>query len=178
MSAAKYLVLLGASLVILIGCEPISPVTRADPEPLRTRMEGPPNAKEDECWGRVTTPAIVETVTDQIMLQPAEIGSDGVVRRQAVYKTETRQAIIREREDLWFETLCEKELTVEFVKSLQRALEARDMYSGRINGDLDPRTRRAVRAYQQEQGVDSAILTRAAARQLGLLAYGRETTDG
>jgi len=174
-SAPKHLALLGVGLSVLMGCEPISPVTRADPEPLRTRMEGPPNAKEDECWGRLTTPAIVETVTDQILLQPAEIGSDGTVRSQAVYKTETRQAIIREREDLWFETLCEEELTVEFVMSLQRALQARDIYSGRINGDLDPRTRRAIRAYQQPQGVDSAILTRAAARQLGLLAYGRQT---
>ena len=165
--------LLTLPLVVLIGCEPISPVTRADPEPVRLRMEGPPNAAPDECWGRVTTPAIIETVTDQIVLQPAEIGTDGSIRQPAIYKTETRQAIVRERQDLWFETLCEAELDPEFVSSLQRALAARGYYRGPVTGLLDGPTRRAIRTYQAEQDLDSAILSRAAARQLGLVAYGR-----
>ncbi|MEL6609603.1 MAG: peptidoglycan-binding domain-containing protein, partial [Pseudomonadota bacterium] len=147
-----------------------SPVSRAEPEPLRIRMEGPPNATPGTCWGRDTTPATIETVTEQIMLQPAEIASDGTVRQPAVYKTETRQAIVRERTDIWFETPCAADLTPAFVASVQRALKVRRLYRGAITGELDARTRRAIRAYQAPQGLDSAILSLAAARQMGLIA--------
>ncbi|MEM9437055.1 MAG: peptidoglycan-binding protein, partial [Pseudomonadota bacterium] len=125
-----------ASLAIA-GCASVDTVTRGEPEPLRLRMEGPPNAEPGKCWGRDTTPAIFETVTEQIMLQPAEVASDGSVRRPPVYKTETRQAIIRERTDIWFETPCAADLTPDFVASLQRALQVRGLYAGGITGELD-----------------------------------------
>jgi peptidoglycan hydrolase-like protein with peptidoglycan-binding domain len=40
-----------------------------------------------------------------------------------------------------------------------------------VTGTYDWLTRRAVQTYQKEQGLDSATLSLAAARQLGLVAY-------
>ncbi|MEL6689875.1 MAG: peptidoglycan-binding domain-containing protein [Pseudomonadota bacterium] len=165
----KYIIL--PALLALVACEaPISPVSRAEPELLRLRMSGPPGATPDQCWGSITTPAVVETVTEDILLQPAEIGDDGTIRSAPVYKSETRQAIIRERQDVWFETPCEDEMTSEFIASVQRALSVRGLFGGTVTGVMDARTRAAIRAYQEPQGLNSAILSSAAARQLGLVA--------
>lgn len=131
---------------------------------------GPPSALPGSCWGKDTTPARIETVTEQILLHPAEILTDGTVTHPAVYKTETRQQIVKERREIWFETPCSHALTPDFIASLQRALEARGVYRGPINGQMDRRTRRAVHAFQEPQGLDSGTLSLAAARKLGLVA--------
>ncbi|MEM6728217.1 MAG: peptidoglycan-binding protein, partial [Pseudomonadota bacterium] len=99
----------------LWACAETPSVTRAAPEPLRAQAEAPPNAKPGQCWGRDTTPAIYETVTEQILLQPAEVGDDGAVRSPPVYKTETRQAVVRERREIWFERPCDVALTPDFI---------------------------------------------------------------
>jgi hypothetical protein len=91
----------------------------------------------------------------------------------AVYRTETRQDIVRERQELWFETLCTDALTPEFAASVQRALAARGLYTGQINGKLDRATRRAIAAYQKPEGLDSEILSLAGARKLGLVEMPR-----
>lgn len=158
------------------GCVPVpDAVSRAafdEPDLVHTRAAPPPGAEEGSCWGKHVTPAEIETVTHQIMMQPAEVRSDGSVSAPAIYKTETTQAIVRERRELWFETPCAQELTPEFVSSLQRALKVRGHYRGPVTGYIDVRTRRAVRLYQAPQGLDSGILSLAAARKLGLSAYG------
>lgn len=142
-----------------------------EPDLVYTRSEPPPGAPEGSCWGKHVTPAEVETVTHQVQLQPAEVRSDGTVSAPGVYKTETLQAIVKERRELWFETPCAPALTSEFVSSLQRALKARGHYRGAVTGYIDVRTRKAIRKYQAPQGLDSGILSLAAARKLGLIAY-------
>ena len=137
----------------------------------------PPGAEPGSCWGKVTRPAIIETVTDQVLVQPAQINSDGTVVSPAIYKTDTRQAIVREREDTWFETPCAEVMTVEFIQSVQRALAARGLYAGPISGEMDPRTRKAVRRFQKPEGLDSGILSLAAARRLGLAEVERPEPD-
>ncbi len=144
-----------------------------EPDVVQTLAEAPPGAKPGTCWGKVVTPAVIETVTEQILLQPAEVLDDGTVVAPAVYKTETRQAIVKERRVTWFETPCAADLTPEFVSTLQRALTARGHYRGPITGEMDARTRAAVRRYQAPEGLDSGILSLAAARQLGIVAVER-----
>jgi hypothetical protein len=136
-----------------------------------TRGMGPPDADPNACYGREVTPAVIETVTEQVMLQPPQISSTGEVREPGVFVTETRQRIVEERRELWFETPCQAEADPEFIASLQRALAARGHYRGPVSGVMDARTRRAVRAYQEPQGLDSAILSLAAARQLGIAIW-------
>ena len=165
----------GSLILLLAGCASIGlpDVARmAEPAPVKTRAAPPPGSDPNACYGQDATPAVVETVTEQIMLQPASISTDGKTLYPAIYKTETRQAIIVPRRELWFETPCEREMTPEFIATLQRALKARGFYRSAITGEMTPRTRRAVRAFQKPQGLDSAILSTVAAKKLGLVSYG------
>ncbi len=154
-------------------------VTRLiEPEPQILRAaDGPPGADPDSCWGRDVSPAVIETVTEQIMIQPAQISNDGKVLQAAVFKTETQQRITRERREQWFETPCPEAMTREFVASVQRALSARGMYSGAAHGEMDRSTRRAVRRFQMSEGLDSGLLSMAAARKLGLIAVPRDELE-
>lgn len=166
---------LGSALALLVGCTATDPgdVTRRGQTDgtVRSATQPPPNANADACHAREWTPAVIETVTEQILLQPASVDVSGTVLYPAVYKTETRQKIVKERRELWFETPCPELLTPEFIASLQRALTARGFYIGPITGRLGPPTRWSIRRYQKEQGLDSATLSVAAARQLGLVSY-------
>lgn len=123
------------------------------------------------CYGRETTPAIIETVTEQIIVQPAILNSDGSVRSPATFRTVTRQRILRERREVEFEAVCGEDLTPAFVASVQRALAARNAYAGPVNGLRDRRTRAAIEAWQRTNGGPSSpVLSVKAARTLGLVA--------
>lgn len=167
-----------AACATLAACQQPGPVTRfSEPALVQSFETPPPGAPEGSCWGKDVTPAVVETVTDRIMTQPAEIRDDGTVVVDPVYKLETRRAIVKERRELWFQTPCEDELTPDFVASVQRALAARGHYRGPVTGELDAATRRAIRDYQAPQGLDSSILSLSAARKLGLVAVARADAD-
>ena len=115
------------------------------------------------------TPAVIETVTEQVVVTPETRGEDGRVLTPATYRTDTRTRIVQDREEVWFRAPCPAEYTVDFVASLQRALKARGFYLLPLTGELDAGTRDAVRRYQAERGLDSPRLSLAAARELGLL---------
>ncbi len=173
MNSPLSLALCAALLVAGCGRVAVPDVAQLmEPEPVRTHGTPPPGMDPSACFGQDNTPAEIETVTEQIMLQPASVSTDGKVHYPAVYKTEVHQAIVKERRELWFETPCSGALTPEFVASLQRALKVRSKYHGPVNGEMTRRTRAAIRAFQKPQGLDSAILSKAAARQLGLVAFG------
>jgi len=151
-----------AAISLLGACQTGLP-EMAEPAEVVAR-DAPPGAQPGTCWGQDETPAVIETVTEQVVVQPA----DGTAGTPAVYKTETQQKIVKQRKPTWFETPCEYQLTPEFNTSLQRALKARGHYRGPINGEMDGRTKAAIRAYQKPQGLDSAKISLAAARQMGL----------
>lgn len=150
---------------------------RQEPDVARGQTETPPWAAPGTCWGKEVSPAVVETVTEQVVLQPPQIGSDGTVISPGLYKTETRQAILRDREETWFETPCADVLTADFIASLQRALAARGVYHGAITGLMDRKTRASLRRYQEQDGLDSDILSLETARDLGLVAFQRPTPE-
>ena len=154
----------------LLACAPPDIPSLSEPGLVNLTEVAPPGAAPGTCWGKAVEPAIIETITDQVMMQPPQIMADGTVTQPAIYKTETRQQIVKERRETWFETPCAGDVTPEFVASLQRALKVRKHYSGPITGEMDARTRTAIRRYQAPQGLDSGILSLAAARQLGLTA--------
>lgn len=146
-----------------------------EPEVTRSTQALPPGAAPGTCWGKHVRPAIIETVTEQALIQPAGVLADGTVAGPAIYKTETRQKIVRKRKETWFRTPCEADMTGDFTASLQRALAVRGYYVWPVSGNMDARTRAAVRRFQAPQGLDSGILSLASARQLGLAAV--ETGD-
>ena len=166
------------ALAVMCGCQTTSDKsTSADLESARSLAEAPPGAPPGSCWAKNISPAIVETITEQVIVQPAEVAADGKVVRQAIYKTETRQAIIKERQETWFEKTCDEVLTPDFIATLQRALRARDLYRGPITGEMDSRTRAAIRKYQAPEGLDIGILSLAAARKLGIVALERDKSE-
>lgn len=135
----------------------------------------PPGAPPGTCWGKIPTPAVVETVTEQILVSPAEMNPDGTVATLPVYRAERRQHIVIPRTDRWFEIPCPPSFTVEFVSTLQRALQARGLYTGEINGNMDTATRRAVLAVQRAAGLPSDVLSIETARNLGIVAVPRDS---
>ncbi|PJJ86065.1 putative peptidoglycan binding protein [Brevirhabdus pacifica] len=128
----------------------------------------PEGAAPDSCWTRDVEPAIIESVTEQVVVQPPEIGSDGGVRAPGIYHTETHQRIVRPRRESWFQIPCPDQMTPAFVASLQRALQARGLYTGAVTGQMDVETRRAVRRFQTQRGAETAEITLDGARALGL----------
>ncbi|MCV2876646.1 peptidoglycan-binding protein [Rhodobacteraceae bacterium XHP0102] len=142
------------------------------------RGAGPPDARPDACYGLQVTPAVIETVTEQITTRPAITDAQGAVLRPARFRTETRQVIVEERRERWFETICDVEKDAAFISALQRALQARGKYSGAITGEMDAPTKAAIRSYQRDQGLDSPILSLPAARQLGLSFWYPELLEG
>ncbi len=167
-----------SALGALVACDGADPLAGlSEPVLMETHERAPPGAPEGSCWGKDVTPAVIETVTERVLLQPAEVLDDGTVLAEPIYKLETRRAIVKERRELWFQTPCEEQLTPDFLASLQRALAARGHYRGTITGEMDTRTLRAIRRYQEPQGLNSAILSLSAARKLGLVAMDRPEAD-
>jgi len=170
-------VLAAFGLAALTGCLAPVQVTRADQDaigPLANPVTVDPAL--GTCFARATTPAIIETVTEQIMVQPAEVRSDGSVVSPAAFRTVTRQQILRERREVEFETPCDTIQTPQFIASVQRALLARGYYRGPITGALDARTGTSIQRFQSAQNdVDTSLLTLRSARTLGLVAQPRDT---
>lgn len=133
----------------------------------------PPGAPAGTCWGKISTPAVVETVTEQILVTPAKINADGTIATLPVYRAERQQQIVTSRTDRWFEIPCPPAFTIEFVSTLQRALQARGLYAGAVNGNMDATTRRAVLAVQTAEGLPSDVLSIDTARELGIVAVPR-----
>jgi putative peptidoglycan binding protein len=134
----------------------------------------PPDAEPGACYGKEIAPAVIETVTQQVLVRAATYGDDGTLVNPAAYRTETVQKIVQERADIWFKTPCADVRVDAFNASLQRALKVRGIYRGKITGEIDLWTRRAVRRYQKPLGLDSGTLSLASARTLGLVAVERE----
>ncbi|MCF2870154.1 peptidoglycan-binding protein [Octadecabacter sp. G9-8] len=169
----------GLALALLAGCME-SYATRSDQSISASQTIGPltepavVNSADGTCFARATTPAIIETVTEQVLVQPAVVRSDGSVQSPAAFRTVTRQQILRERREVEFETPCATVQTPEFIASVQRALVARGYYRGAINGTLDPRTSAAIERFQTDQDdVHTGQLTLKTARTLGLVALPR-----
>lgn len=146
----------------------------AVPEPV-TRGIGPGNVVPGTCHARGITPAILETVTQQVQEAPETRAADGTVIEPARFRTVTSTQIVRERGEHWFETPCAiRHRDSDFVSQVQRAMIARGFYAGDVNGLYDPPTRAAVRAYQNTRGLESGTLSMDSAQALGLIELGRD----
>lgn len=139
-------------------------------EVVRLRGDGPPASRDGECWEASITPAVIETVTEQVLVSEEIRDASGAVVSPATYQTQTQQHMVQDREEIWFRVPCPADQTVQFVASLQRALKARGLYLAPVTGVMDGDTAEAVRRFQAERGLDSPILSLAAARELGLSA--------
>jgi len=138
----------------------------------------PPNAIPGVCYGHILLPAVFETVTEHSVQRAATYDGAGKILTPNVYRTDTVHKIVRDRYYTWFESPCAKDTDDKFVASVQRALKVRAYYGGRVTGEYDQRTRRAIRKFQKALGLDSDTLSIMAARKLGLVAVERQASKG
>lgn len=172
-----HLSVLAAAVFVVSACE-MPPSGSNAPKSVQTigfATDAPEGAAVGTCWGKTISPAVIETVTREVLLKPAQTTASGLIQMPAVYKKEDIQQIVRPRQDTWFETVCPNLLTEDFVASLQRSLSLRGNYMGEVTGLMDDRTRRAIQKFQLGGGFDSGNLTVASARTLGLVAVPRSS---
>jgi hypothetical protein len=167
-----------ALALLLCACGqtmPDEPATRADfsADLVRRGSDTPPDGPADACWANDETPAVIETVTEQVLLKPEMRDKTGRVTEAAIFTTKIDQRMVQEREVVWFQTPCPALIDAAFLATLQRALKARGFYLRDLTGDLDAATRNAIRRFQSERGLDSETLSLAAARDLGLIEVPR-----
>ena len=167
----RNLPLIAVALCTLVGCD-MPNIGTSSPRSLQIIGFAPDGSAADTCWGKTISPAIIETVRCEVLLQPAQVSTDGRIQQPAVYKKEDVQEIVQQRAETWYETVCPNLMTDDFVASLQRALSLRGAYRGKVTGLMDDKTRRAIRKFQQG-GFESGNLTVASARVLGLVAVPR-----
>jgi hypothetical protein len=171
--------LMGLGVLSLSACDPLQGGASTPDDGFNlvrsSQVPPPPGAEPGSCWGRDITPAVLETVTHQVQVDPATQDAAGKVLSPATYRTETTQQIVKERAVVLFQTPCPDLVDTDFTASLQRALLARGLFEGEIDGYYDIRTQRAVRAFQKAGGgPNSGILSLEGARLLGLVAYARD----
>ncbi|WP_339107821.1 peptidoglycan-binding domain-containing protein [Thioclava sp. GXIMD4216] len=136
----------------------------------------PPDPAAAGCYARQTSPAVVETVTEQRLVSPEIRDPEtGKITQAAAYHTETRHQIVTARGTRWFAAPCPPVFTQDFVVMLQRALAARGYYHGGLSGSLDRSTGQAIHAYQKARGLYSATLSTRAAQELGLTLWSDKT---
>lgn len=167
------------ALVAVAACTNTGYDTSSDsfadiPDFASAQIPAPPGVAPDSCWARDVAPAEVRTVTRQVEVEPARVATDGTVLSPARFRTETVQEILRERQELIFQTPCPAVMTPEFIQTLQRALAARGLYRGQDTGEMDGLTKRAVLRFQSSNGLPSGLLSLQSARRLGLLATPRD----
>lgn len=131
-----------------------------------------PTAADTGCFAEQSRPAVVETVTEQVLVQPElRDPTTGKVTRPAAYRTTSHAKIVQGAEKMWFAAPCPAVMTPELIASLQRALAARGLYRGAVSGTLDDATNKAIHAYQRPRGLFSATLSTRAAQEMGLLPW-------
>lgn len=162
--------------VFLTGCA--GNLTPQSPPKKITLMHLPagktPPEKDQTCWASDTTPAVIETTTEHVLILRELRDEAGNVTRPAKFETNTAQRMVQDREMVWFASPCTTDMTVDFIASLQRALKARGRYLNAVTGVYDTDTGEAVRKLQAELGLDSPVLSLETAVDLGLLSQGRK----
>jgi Putative peptidoglycan binding domain len=158
----------------LVACAPVTidAPARADLALGQVIQSGdiPPRGPDGQCWDRDIKPAIIETETEQVLVQAEVRDAGGQIVLPAIFSTETRQRMVQDRTQVWFPSPCAADFSPEFVATLQRALKARGFYLLPLTGIYDAGTQSAVRRYQAGRGLDSSKLSLGAARELGIAA--------
>ena len=137
-----------------------------------------PELEKEVCRAKIAQPAIYETVTEKKLIAPPKLSPSGRQIAPATYQNQTIYRVIRERAIRWFDTPCKDEINADLIASLQRALAARGYFNGKLTAIMDHDTKVALRRYQSENGLDSAILARQTTNTLGLLPVPRQTVEG
>jgi hypothetical protein len=160
--------------LVLASCQSSPPVglakTNAEIAVLRLKAGDAPPQSPGKCWASDTSPAVIETITEHVQVLPERRDGAGNITQAAQFQTRTAQRMVSDRAVVWFASPCPDALTVGFVASLQRALKARGRFFAPVTGAWDAETLAALQKFQRERGLDSPVISLAAAQELGLVA--------
>jgi hypothetical protein len=163
--------------LVLMACQSAPAIdlakTSSEIAVLRLKAGEVPPPSPGKCWASDTSPAVIETITEQVQVRPERRDSAGNITQAAQFQTHTAQRMVSDRATVWFAAPCPSEITVGFVASLQRALKARGRFYAPVTGAWDDETLAALQKFQRERGLDSPVISLAAAQELGLIAAGR-----
>jgi peptidoglycan hydrolase-like protein with peptidoglycan-binding domain len=113
----------------------------------------------------VKIPAKYSTIKVRKVVQPA---AQRTVKIPAKYQTVSKRVKVNEESLEWREIFCDTNTTGDVVRRLQRALKAKNIDPGPIDGVYGSQTRRAVNAYQRKAGLPSGALTIRTLNSLGV----------
>jgi hypothetical protein len=130
----------------------------------------PANPPEGQCWDTDIIPAVIETETVQSLISPEVRDASGDLISPASYKSVSKLRMVQDRSQVWFRVPCPDLQDAAFWATVQRALKARGYYLAPVTGTDDAETAEALRRFQAARGLDSKILSLAAAQELGLVA--------
>ena len=95
----RNLPLIAVALCTLVGCD-MPNIGPSSPRSLQIIGFAPDGSAADTCWGKTISPAIIETVRCEVLLQPAQVSTDGRIQQPAVYKKEDLQEIVQQRRNM------------------------------------------------------------------------------
>jgi len=160
-------------VLALVACEAPAPQGQPDTPEVLIDLGEIETDTRGRCFTRDAAPTEVRIVEETVVVVPEVRDNLGRVTQPAVVRSQDGPQTFRIGNGTRFETLCPQEYTAEFVASLQRAMQARGAYAGPISGAYDSATSQAVQAFQLPSGIDSPLLRRRTALELGLTAVPR-----
>lgn len=123
----------------------------------------------DQCYFEKITPAEISTQVEPRLVQSEKRNTTGHLVSPAQYEITRTQTIIKPRSVTKIDAVCLEDMTPEFITSLQRAFQARELFSSTLTASMDMSTRRAILNFQTVRGVSSETVTKATAQALGFL---------
>ena len=123
----------------------------------------------DQCYFEKIIPAEISTQVEPRLVQSEKRNTTGHLVSPAQYEITRTQTIIKPRSVTKIDAVCPEDMTPEFITSLQRAFQARELFSSTLTASMDMSTRRAILNFQTVRGVSSETVTKATAQALGLV---------
>ena len=160
-------------VLALAACEAPVPTTPTNAPEVLIDLGELETDGNGRCFARDAAPTEVRIVEETVIVVPEKRDNLGRITQPAVVRSQDGPQTFRIGDGKRFETLCPQEYTAQFVASLQRAMKARGAYDGPITSAYDAATSQAVRAFQLSSGIDSPLLRRRTALELGLTAVPR-----
>ena len=120
---------------------------------LNGRDRGSQPKPDTFCEQSFIKPTIYTTKLEKQCIKDHTFDFNGTLLSPAAYQTEAVDQISEKKQTVSFRAICENDLTAEFILGLEQGLSARGFFDDRLTGSMDTETRRAIKAFQLEQGV-------------------------
>ena len=125
----------------------------------KTVVDKPATTKE------VEIPAVYKNITVTKLVQPAEVKRVTIPEK---YSSITKRQMVSPSKVVWKKVVCQSHMGLSTVEGVQRALKAKGLYNGPIDGIYGRLTKEAVKAYQKQNGLAVGGLTHETMKSLGV----------